>query len=60
MPRGHRAVGLEPPDEVAFDDPAAGTLLMQVDPRVGLDLPCECWPGRGRADRRRESRPAPN
>ena len=38
---GARAVGLELPDEVVlvFGDPAAGTLLMQVDPRVGLDLP---------------------
>jgi uncharacterized protein (DUF302 family) len=35
-----RAAGLELPDQVvlAFGDPAAGTLLMQVDPRVGLDL----------------------
>jgi len=38
---GARAVGLELPDEVVlvFGDPAAGTLLMQVDPQVGLDLP---------------------
>ena len=38
---GARAVGLELPDEVVlvFGDPAAGTLLMQADPQVGLDLP---------------------
>ena len=38
---GARAVGLQLPDEVVlvFGDPAAGTPLMQVDPRVGLDLP---------------------
>ena len=38
---GARAVGLELSDEVVlvFGDPAAGTLLMQVDPQVGLDLP---------------------
>jgi uncharacterized protein (DUF302 family) len=36
-----RAVGLELPDEVVlvFGDPAVGTRLMQVDPRVGHDLP---------------------
>jgi uncharacterized protein (DUF302 family) len=34
---------------LAFDDPAAGTLLMQVDPRVGLDLPLRMlvWAGDG-------------
>ena len=38
---GARAAGLELPDEVVlvFGDPAVGTLLMQTDPRVGLDLP---------------------
>jgi uncharacterized protein (DUF302 family) len=38
---GARAVGLELPDEVLliFGDPTVGTRLMQLDPRVGLDLP---------------------
>jgi uncharacterized protein (DUF302 family) len=38
---GARAVGLELPDEVVlvFGNAAAGTPLMQADPRVGIDLP---------------------
>jgi uncharacterized protein (DUF302 family) len=38
---GARAVGLELLDEVLliFGDPTVGTGLMQLDPRVGLDLP---------------------
>jgi len=49
---GARAVGLELRDEVVlvFGDPAAGTLLMQVDPRIGLDLPLRMlvWTQNGR------------
>jgi uncharacterized protein (DUF302 family) len=38
---GARSVGLELPDEVVlvFGSPAAGTPLMQADPRAGIDLP---------------------
>lgn len=38
---GAREVGLEPPDEelLVFGDPKAGTLLMQVDPTFGYELP---------------------
>jgi uncharacterized protein (DUF302 family) len=38
---GARAAGLELPDEelVVFGDPRAGTLLMQLDPQVGYELP---------------------
>jgi uncharacterized protein (DUF302 family) len=38
---GARAAGLELPDEevVIFGDPRAGTLLMQLDPEVGYELP---------------------
>ena len=38
---GARGVGLELSDEVVpvFGNPAAGTPLMQADPRAGLDLP---------------------
>jgi uncharacterized protein (DUF302 family) len=38
---GARAAGLELPDEVllVFGSPAAGTALMQADPRAGIDLP---------------------
>ena len=49
---GARAVGLELADEVVlvFGDPAVGTRLMQVDPRVGLDLPLRVliWSRQGR------------
>src|ERR1700731_3372315 len=36
-----RAAGLELPDEqlVIFGDPRAGTLLMQLDPEIGCELP---------------------
>ncbi|MCW3029548.1 MAG: hypothetical protein JWN81_2759 [Solirubrobacterales bacterium] len=36
-----RAAGLELPDEelVIFGDPRAGTLLMQLDPQIGYELP---------------------
>jgi uncharacterized protein (DUF302 family) len=38
---GARSVGLQLPDEVVlvFGNPAAGTPLMQADPRAGIDLP---------------------
>jgi uncharacterized protein (DUF302 family) len=38
---GARAVGMELADEdiVVFGNPRAGTLLMQSDPRVGIELP---------------------
>ena len=38
---GARAVGLELHDEelLVFGDPKAGTLLMQLDPEVGYELP---------------------
>ncbi|HEY6746898.1 MAG TPA: DUF302 domain-containing protein [Mycobacteriales bacterium] len=38
---GARDAGLELPDEVVlvFGNPAAGTPLMQADPRAGIDLP---------------------
>jgi uncharacterized protein (DUF302 family) len=38
---GARAAGLELADEVVlvFGDPAVGTVLMQADPRAGIDLP---------------------
>ncbi len=38
---GARAVGLELADEdvVLFGNPRAGTLLMQSDPQVGIELP---------------------
>ncbi len=38
---GARAAGLELPDEelLIFGDPKAGTLLMQVDPTIGYELP---------------------
>ena len=38
---GARSVGLELPEEelLVFGDPKAGTLLMQVDPEVGYELP---------------------
>jgi uncharacterized protein (DUF302 family) len=38
---GARAAGLELPDEVLliFGNPAAGTPVMQADPRAGIDLP---------------------
>ena len=38
---GARAAGLQLPDEVVviFGNPAAGTPLMQADPRAGIDLP---------------------
>jgi len=38
---GARKAGLSLPDEVVlvFGNPAAGTALMQADPRAGLDLP---------------------
>jgi uncharacterized protein (DUF302 family) len=38
---GARAAGLALPDEelVIFGDPRAGTLLMQLDPQVGYELP---------------------
>ena len=38
---GARGVGLDLADEVVliFGNPAAGTPLMQQDPRVGIDLP---------------------
>ncbi|MEU8235567.1 DUF302 domain-containing protein [Actinoplanes sp. NPDC048967] len=46
---GARGVGLELADEVVlvFGDPAAGTPLMQADPRAGLDLPLRIlvWSG---------------
>ena len=49
---GARAAGLELPDEVVlvFGNPAAGTALMQADPRVGLDLPLRMlvWSRHGR------------
>jgi uncharacterized protein (DUF302 family) len=49
---GARAVGLELPDEelVIFGDPRAGTLLMQLDPEVGHELPLRLlvWDAAGR------------
>lgn len=49
---GARAAGLELSDEVVlvFGDPAAGTKLMQADPRVGIDLPLRMlvWSQNGR------------
>jgi uncharacterized protein (DUF302 family) len=46
---GARGVGLELSDEVVlvFGNPAAGTPLMQADPRAGLDLPLRIlvWSG---------------
>ncbi len=38
---GARSVGMDLSDEVVlvFGNPAAGTPLMQTDPRVGIDLP---------------------
>jgi uncharacterized protein (DUF302 family) len=38
---GARAAGLELGDEIllVFGSPSVGTVLMQTDPRVGLDLP---------------------
>ncbi|WP_250032412.1 DUF302 domain-containing protein [Paractinoplanes maris] len=38
---GARSAGLELPDEVVlvFGNPAAGTPVMQADPRAGIDLP---------------------
>jgi uncharacterized protein (DUF302 family) len=49
---GARAVGLELQDEevVIFGDPRAGTLLMQLDPEVGYELPLRLlvWDAGGR------------
>ncbi|MGW4945647.1 DUF302 domain-containing protein [Actinoplanes sp. NPDC004185] len=46
---GARGVGLELADEVVlvFGNPAAGTPLMQADPRAGIDLPLRIlvWSG---------------
>jgi uncharacterized protein (DUF302 family) len=46
---GARGVGLELSDEVVlvFGNPAAGTPLMQADPRAGIDLPLRIlvWSG---------------
>jgi uncharacterized protein (DUF302 family) len=38
---GARTAGLELPDEelLIFGDPRAGTLLMQLDPQIGYELP---------------------
>jgi uncharacterized protein (DUF302 family) len=38
---GARDVGMDLPDElvIVFGNPRAGTLLMQADPRVGIELP---------------------
>ena len=66
---GARAVGLELPDEVVlvFGNAAAGTPLMQADPRVGIDLPLRMlvWSRDGRTavgyrdPRRLDIHPAP-
>jgi uncharacterized protein (DUF302 family) len=44
-----RAEGLELPDEevIVFGNPRAGTLLMQADPRIGIELPLRIlvWAG---------------
>jgi uncharacterized protein (DUF302 family) len=49
---GARAVGLELPDEelVIFGDPRTGTVLMQLDPEIGYELPLRLliWDAAGR------------
>jgi uncharacterized protein (DUF302 family) len=49
---GARAAGLELPDEevLVFGDPRVGTLLMQSDPEIGLELPLRLlvWRASGR------------
>jgi uncharacterized protein (DUF302 family) len=49
---GARSVGLQLHDEelVIFGDPSAGTLLMQLDPEVGYELPLRLlvWDAQGR------------